>query len=253
MVISRPGAVLILMLSCLAAGADSLWAPGFQGYLSGSDALREGDIVFVEVDAANSLTLSVSGSDAKSAALSFSGGEFGDLLSFLPSVSASGDQAGRTREAYALKSVIGARVVAIDAAGRAQVQGTRSTALGGKEESLTVSGWVDGRALGAQKKVKFSQLADSRLLFRSYLQAPTDTLALKDLVEVAQEEGAAPATGVGPAVPLAAGPVAEKAAVPPAGPTAVAAEAKKSLRLSEAKRKELLLRYINRLIDFLFQ
>ena len=237
----RIGLFITLIFSIgLGSWADSLWTPDFRGYLSSEASLQEGDIVFVEVDAASALSFSSSSSDSKNITLEFSSGEFGDLFSFLPVVTSSGAQTVKGKEEYTLKFVIGTRVVEIDSLRKAFLQGTRSINLEGKEQSLTLTGWVDPQQLGPERKISFSQLANVQLEFRSFLQPSADTLTDEDIVEIIQAIQAPPAEGVG------------EEEVQPEAPAPEGTGAL-SYQLTESRKKELLLRYINRLIDLIFQ
>ncbi len=253
---------IIFLLACAGLTAESLWTPDFQGYLSGNVTIQEGDIVYVEIDAASTLSFSSSSSDSRSITLEFSGGEYGDLFSFLPLVTTGEDQALKGKEEYTYTSLIGTRIIEIDSTGKARIQGSRGISFGGKEESITLSGWADSRYLGPQNKIKFSQLADATLQFRTFLQPSTVMLADEDIEEIirtiAVPEGASSPPG-GALVPTgetssppggALVPTGE--APPPTGGTA-GTETVTTYRLSETRKKELLLLYLNRLVDLIFR
>ena len=234
----------VLVLASALAGAQSLWSPDSQGLLSSPPRLRPGDVVTVEVDAATTFSFRSIQSDAKSLSLELSGGQGGGLFSFLPSGSSSGDRSVQGGEELALQTSLGALVQEVNASGAALVQGVRRVSLGGREESVTLSGWLSPADLGADRRVRFERLADSRLVFRSLLQSAGPTLAPGDLVTPPRPPAAA-----------AAAPSGAPAQQPAPGqtPTASAAVPTADLQLSEAKRRELLLQYLNRVVDILFQ
>jgi flagellar basal body L-ring protein FlgH len=241
---------------------DTLWSPGFDGYLTGRSAARVGDIVYVEVDGSSRLSFQASRSDARNLTLEFSGGEFGNLFSFLPNARSGGEQNLRGRQEYALRSRFAARVVQVDETGKARVQGTRSVSLESRQESLTLTGWLDPADLGGGREVRFSQLADSRLSFRTLLQPAAATLTAADIQAIvaalAQPPAAAapgvaarPTAGTGT---VAAAPSAGTAApAAPAGQAPAGQAARPTYQLADSKRLELFLRYVNQLIDLLFQ
>ncbi len=232
--------ITLFLLIILGSWTDSLWTPDFQGYLSGGATLQEGDIVFVEVDMTSTLSFSSSSTDSKSITLDFSGGEFGDLFSFLPVVKSSGAQTVKGKEECTLKSVIGTRVVEIDSSKKVFLRGTRGISIEGKEESLTLTGWVDPQQLGPERKVSFSQLADVQLRFRTFLQPAANTLTDRDIEEIIRAVRELPAgEAAEEEVQLEAPAPEETSAL--------------SYKLTESKKKELLLRYINRLIDLIFK
>jgi hypothetical protein len=247
-------AIRILLPLILAAGAgswaDTLWTPSFDGYLSARSALSAGDIVYVQVDGATSLNFQAAASDSKNLTLEFSGGEFGNLFSFLPQTRSGGEMSSRGREQYTLESRFAARVTQVDEAGKARIEGTRSVTLEGKQESLALSGWLDPADLVSGREVRFSQLADSRLSFRTLLEPAAPVLTSRDIQRIVAALPA-PAAGAAPA----AAPAAGAAPAPQAGyaaqipPAAQAPE----YTLTDARKVELFLRYVNRLIDFLFR
>lgn len=231
-------AIALLLLSGLAAGAESLWSPDFKGYLSGGGSLAAGDVLVVEIDASSSLSFSASNTDSKNLTLEFSGGESGNLFSFLPQVRTGGAQSAKGKEELSLRTQVPAVVLQVGADGRAQVQGSRTISVEGKEESITVSGLVDPRLVDSKRRIALSQLAGARLVYRTFLRPSRETLTQRDLQEIFAAQPA-PATGT-----AAAGPTA--AAQPAAQPAA------RTLTITETRKRELLLLYLNSLIDVLF-
>lgn len=241
---------IIILLTCWRSWGESLWTGDFQGYLSGEPAVQVGDIIMVELDAALDLSFSSSTIDSKNITLEFSGGEFGDLFSFLPVLSAGGTQSLKGEEEFSIKTLIGTRIMEVDPSNKALVQGTRRITFGGKEQSLTLTGWVDPKSLGPERKINFSHLADAQLQFRTLLQPAADTISLEDIEEII--EPVVEPTGEGAIEPAAAG-EAEPEIEPGAAAVESAVEMGKRYQLSEARKKELFLIYVNRLVDLIFQ
>ena len=252
-----------MLLNIPAAWGESLWIPGFRGYLSSELLLNEGDVVIVEIESSSALDFKASSSDSKSMTLEYSGGGFGDLFAFLPDLRSSGDFNLKGKGELKLRASIAAQVVETDSFGKARIQGSREIAVNGMEESLSLSGWVDPYLLGAERKVSFSQLLDGRLKFSTLLDSSSTTLSQEDIEEIVEElqaealpAAAAEAAVAGATVTAAAEGVASAAAA--AGTVAaVPAEAggtpAVTFSLSDAKKKELFLRYLNRMIDLIFQ
>ena len=238
-------ASLLLALSApVQTGADSLWTPGFSGYLTSKTAVQEGDIVLVQIDASSSLSFEASNSDAKSITLEFSGGEFGNLFSFLPATRTGGSQSAKGSQDYSLETEIAARIAEIDESGKARLEGNRSFSLENKQELVSIGGWLDPATLGSDRRISFSQLADARLSFRTFLAPAAATLTAADIEEVIETIEAAP---IGPAGEAAG------AAAPAAGVEETAVRERRSYQLSQVKKIELFLSYINRMVDLLFQ
>ncbi len=238
--------VSLIFMSFATAGAESLWSPDFKGYLSGSKGFSKGDTVIVGIDTSSALSFSASNSDSKNLTLEFSGGETGNLFSFLPQVKAGGNQTAKGAQQYKMRGEIPALVTEVDPSGRALVQGSRSVQLQGKEESITVSGWVNRKDVDQKGVVLLSRVGEVRLVFKTLLAPSQPVLSDKDIRTII---AAAPAASGAPAVsttPAAAPGTAAQA------PGAAAPNAAAVTSLTEERKRELLLLYLNRLIDILF-
>jgi hypothetical protein len=131
------------------------------------------------------------------------------------------------------------------------VQGSRTISVEGKEESITVAGLVDPRLVDSKRRIALSQLAGARLVYRTFLRPARDVLTQRDLQEIFAAQPAPTAAAPGAAAPAAAAPAAGAAPAAPA--TAAAAQpAARTLTITEARKRELLLLYLNSLIDILF-
>ena len=242
--------LLLLAVACN-GGAESLWSPGFKGYLSGSRGPAIGDVLVVQVDASSSLTFTSSSNDAKNLTLDFSGGGAGNLFSFLPEVRTTGSRSAAGHDALSLKTEIPAVVTAVNPDGTVQVQGSRNVVVEGKDESVTVSGAVSPSLIDQKGTVSFSRLANSRLTYRTFLTSGQDVLSPADLQQLLSSAAAAPSAaasaGATPAVPAQVPGAAASGAAQPAQPAA-----NPTLTLTDAKKRQLLLVYLNRLIDVIF-
>jgi flagellar L-ring protein precursor FlgH len=246
---------LLLLAGFASASADSLWSPDFRGYLSGGRGPAVGDVLVVEIDASSSLSFSSSSNDSKNLTLEFSGGETGNLFSFLPQLRTGGSQSAKGKEDLGLRTTIPVTVVAIGSDGRAQVQGARAVSVQGKEESVTVSGWASPKFVDQKGRISFSQLADARLLYRTFLQSSREVLTQKDLQEMLAPSPQASAGGPTTAVQATPAPAAAPAQPATAASGAAAppsTTSQKTYAIPDARKKELLLLYLNRLIDVIF-
>jgi hypothetical protein len=244
--------ITFLALMTAEVVADSLWTPGFPGYLSSESAVREGDIVLVQIDASSRLAFEASTNDAKNITFEFSGGEFGNLFSFLPATRTGGNQSVKGNQDYSLETEIAVRVAEIDGTGKARLEGSRTFSLENKEELVAITGWIDPSALGSDRRVSFSQLADARLRFRTFLQPAGATLSAADIEEVIETIEIPVLTPAAGAAPPEAEAEAETAGAAPARTETVIQE-RRSYQLSQEKKIELFLSYINRMVDLLFQ
>ncbi len=246
----------LLLAVVMPASGESLWSPDFKGYLSGSKGLAVGDALVVQIDASSSLSFSSSSNDSKNLTLEFTGGDSGNIFSFLPQVRTGGTQTTTGKDSLSLKTQIPVIVTAVNPDGTAQVQGARTIAIQGKNESITVTGSVSPSMLDQKGTINFSMLANARLTYTTFLASARDVLSPADLQRLlTPAPAAAPAA---PAAPAAAAPGAAPAGAPtgaaaaPAAAAAAPAPAQTGLTIPDARKKELLLLYLNRLIDIVF-
>jgi hypothetical protein len=230
--------IIIFFLFLYPSAGESLWDAGFSGYLSKNYRLAIGDVVTVTISSDFSLSYVSSSTDSKSFTLEFSGGEYPNLFSFMP-IARSGNQNNlQSRENRSFKSDVVARVTSIDAAQKtAIIQGTKSILVDGKSESVTLTGTIDPADLGTDKKIDFSKVADSRLTLKTFLEPSTTILTANDIQEVIGALGTAGTSGT-----YAGG-------TPEPGATT---QQSKVFSLTDAKKKELFLRYVNKIIDLIF-
>lgn len=247
--------ILAFISVCSQAGvADSLWTPEFKGYVTDQARVQIGDVVIVKIDSSFSLAFNSSSKDSKQLTLEFSGGEYGSLFDFLPDVSTGGTRKLDGKEEHKLNAEVVARVTQINPRGQLFIQGTQSLTVEGKEQGITISGWLDPADLGSNKEVAFSKVADSRLIYRSFLQPSMATLTDKDIQAIFQGlsknvNTTAPTTG-----PASTGTTATAAPNQTQTTSVTSATASSTeVKLTDEKKRELFLLYVNRLIDILFR
>jgi len=239
---------VLLLAAMMPAGAESLWTPDFKGYLSGSKGLAVGDALVVQIDASSSLSFSSSSNDSKNLTLEFTGGDAGNLFSFLPQVRTGAALSTAGKDSLSLKTQVPVVVTAVNPDGTAQVQGSRTITIQGKNESITIAGAVSPSLLDQRGIVNFNKLANARLTYTTFLAAAKDTLTAADLQTLLAPAATAAATGGATAGTTAAPAAAAGATAAPAGTT----PAPTGLTIPDARKKQLLLLYLNRLIDIVF-
>lgn len=220
--------ILIFLLLCINAQSDTLWSPDFQGYISGSILIEEGDIVIVDIDSEFSLSYNSSSIESKNITLEFSGGDYGKLLSFLPAVSSKGNLTISGNEEYSLSTKFVTRVTDITENGLLYIEGTRTITLEGSVETLVLNGWVDINDLNKNREVSYSRIADLTIVFTGFIEPDTETITERDIIEIINEleTGTTETTG---------------------GTQSV------TYQLSDQTKTELFLVYVNRLIDIIFR
>ncbi|RKX83787.1 MAG: hypothetical protein DRP57_07265, partial [Spirochaetes bacterium] len=220
------------------------------GYITSSPGVSVGDVVLVKIDSDSSLSFSSSRQDSKNITLEFTGGETGNLFSFLPGIKSGDALNGKGNNSYSLKTLVATRVTNTDNRGKAQIQGVRSVSIDGKQESITVTGWIDPGDLEKNNTISFSRVADSRIIYTTILEPGKITLTAKDIKETL--------TRIPAGIAGTGGTTAASGAAGAAG-TATTAETgsrqrtgQKTYSLTDSKKRELLLLYINKMIDLIF-
>ena len=252
-----------LLLAAISAGGESLWSPAFKGYLAGSTGLAVGDALVVQINASSALSFTASTNDSRNLTLNYSGGSSGNIFSFLPQVQSSGTLSTTGRDTLTLTTSFPVVVTAVAPDGTASVQGARTISVQGKTESVTLAATVPP-GLGIQKgTINFTQLANARLGYTTLVAPSANVLAPADLQTVATPSptaptaaspaaaGAAAAAATTPGAPAATG-VATAAGAAPATAAATTAAPQTTLQIPDARKKELLLLYLNRLLDVVF-
>ena len=228
--------------------ADSLWDPESQGLFSGSNVVQVGDAVLVSIDAETSLSYNATRVDNERITLELSGGSAGTLFDFLPAGSSSGSQSLRGGEELRLSASLAARVVAVDETGQLTIQGSRSFFIQGQEETISVSGVIDPTFIREDRTVPLSRISDARISYTTLLEADAATLRSGDLVENAVASRST--AGATPPDTAASGETGESETAdqpePIPGPIPVITA------ISDERQQELLLLFINRLIDLIF-
>ncbi len=222
---------ILLCFPMVFTAAESLWDEEFSSYGTGTRQLLPGQILTVTINTDTKLSFSSTSSGERELVLTFSGGETGNLFSFLPEAASS--RRGNTdgEEDIALSASIAVRVQETDDSGMSFLQGSRNTSLSGGVQALTVSGWCNPKSVAADGTIPFQQLADGTLTYRTLLDGDGEILREEDIitaiaaleseaVDDTEEEGG---TGT------------------PLQPT-----------VSEERKDELLLQYINQFLNMIF-
>jgi hypothetical protein len=258
--VKRALAIILLSAAALAAAAESLTSPDFKGYLSGK-GMAKGDSVFVQIDTTSKLAFTAASSDERMFTLEFSGGITGNLFSFIPPGRTAGDRSLKGAQELSVEGRVPATVEEVDAAGRARVRGSRTIEIEGRKESIEISGWIDPRDIKGDRTVSFSALADARLVYTTFLSSARDVLTAADIEEVLPALPQTPegAALIQPAAPVAAATATAAGTAAAAGTTAAAGTAgttqpapTATVALTDRKKLELLLVYLNRLVDLVF-
>lgn len=258
-----PPLAIIALLFCIAdgAGAQSLWSPGFKGYLTGRSSLQIGDLVSVTIDTNTKLSYNSSNVSDRTLTLEFKGGSAGNPLSFLPPGTSSDKTNLKGGEEIKLSTKLVARVQKLEPNGQAYVEGSRTLEVNGRAEMLSVSGWLAPPMMTDGSTIPFDDLADSKLVYSSTLIQSAPVLTQGDITQaLSQASSASTAAGIpqapgtqGTASAPAAPPSPPTASAPPSsGPPAAGQQAATNLQITNAKKRQLLLEYLNKMLDLMF-
>ena len=239
-------AALLFLITTLCPGlaAETLWDPGFAGYLKKPRLLREGQTVIITLDTETALSFSASKTGDKEVVFEFSGGEGGNPFAFLPDVKSGDRKDIEGAEDFSFKGSLAARVGEQRERGLYYIQGSRTARIQGAVQALTVTGWLDSSLLTDGRTLPFGFLQDGKLIFRSFLQSDTPILTEEDIargIEEAEDDTEETEE------------TAEGTADPEEAAAATDDSAGKGLFLTEEKKRELLLDYINQFLDLVFQ
>ncbi len=222
---------------------ETLWNPDFKGYLLPEDAFKVGDTIVVKISTDTTLSFQSLSQDSKSLTLQFSGGEAGNIFSFLPSLKSGGNMSGKAKEGLSLATTIAARVSKVDDNGNLEIKGSRSLSVDGKKESIYIVGVVDPRDLSEGKYIDFSLIADSSLVFKTLTSPDAPILTAADIREIVSQPAQNVAKNNNPNTATGGQGALQN----------VQSKGKTQFSLSDAKKRELLLSYLNKLIDLLFK
>ena len=251
--------ILFLGISFLIAG-ESLWDSDFQGYLTIETMVQEGDILNVIIDTSFSLSHIAAQKDSKTITFEYTGGEFGNLFSFLPDMKTGVDNNIKGNEEYSLKADMVARIVTLED-DYGYIEGSREISIDGKRESITISGYINTKDIDQQRRIPFSKIAQSRLVFQTFLYPSEFILNEDDIEDIIGEIAREGEEMASEEVPLgediteetsAAGeeePIIEST---PPEETGRVTPLKRGTTLTKEKKMELFLIYLNRMIDLLF-
>lgn len=235
--------LLAAAVSSFPVMGESLWEPGFSGYLSPEGSLEVGDVLLVEISPRTELTLQSTHIDSEDARLSFTGGEGQGLFDFLPKGASSSERELEEEDSYELQTRMAVRITETGAEGLVSVRGERSIEINGLRERILLSGKLSPSAVRSGRPVPFDRLVDAELSYSGVGYGMRPPLSEEDLEEIAeaaetalQEADEQPGQDEQTGRPAQAG----------------TEDGEPEYRLSQEKRKELLVEYINRFIDVLF-
>ncbi len=227
---------------------ESLWEPAFSGYITGSSSYTIGDSLIVIVDSSGSLSVDATLTSSKRLDIELTGGEGERLFSFLPGGSSSGSESLDGSQEIEIRTTLPVRVVEVDSGGFLSVEGTRSLSVFGKTETVSISGVVDPELIGDGRRISLGSIADASLTYTTTLDPTGGIISVDDIEEVevppAQTQNASgqvPAAGIGGSASV----------IPVEAVQSAAEETETQIQLTDEKQRELLLRYLNRMIDLL--
>ncbi len=245
--------VAVVTVSPLAG--ESLWEPGFSGYITPGSSVEVGDQLLVEIRPNTELKLASSHIDSENARLNFSGGEGKGLFDFLPEAQSSSEREVEEEDSYALSTRMAVEVVAVSESGNLSLRGERSIEINALKERIVLSGSLSPSALRSDGEtegaVPFDLLHNAELSYSGIGYGADTPVQMEDLVRPEEAPASEPATEAEAAGAGAGGETAEaEGEANRAAETGNTGEG--AYTISEERRRELLLQYMNRFVDLLF-
>ena len=260
---------LIYLICAFALPADSLVPSGFSGYLTSEGAVTAGSLIRVTINSETRMSFSSSLQDDTRVNITFTGGEGEGLFNFLPSGEAGNSSSAEGDEESLLETELAARVVEIAGDGSFLLRGSREISIDRATQRVEIEGWGSMAQVDENGRIPFGSLADAVLRYSTFTNGAGDVVGGNDLEEIrtpvpedaTQVQGDQAATAGVPGQPPAAGAEPQApagAAAPPAtaepGETAGTGQPTRfdGYTLSRDLKRELLLQYVNQLVDLLF-
>ncbi|MFP4179275.1 MAG: flagellar basal body L-ring protein FlgH [Spirochaetaceae bacterium] len=269
------GACGVFLLAVIAGispvQGESLWEPGFSGYITPRGTVNTGDQLLVEITPNTELTLKSSQVDSVNARLNFSGGDGEGLFDFLPEGSSEADRDVEQEDSLSLNTRIAVLVVDKDDNGVLTLRGERSVEINGLREHIVLSGTLSPSNMRRGRPVPFESLSNAELIYSGAGYGQANAVTAEDLERTAPEGS----NGGGAAAEETeeeeideeeidedepgeeeetgeAEEAAGEAEEPAAEGTGAENDRERGYTISEERREELLLEYINRFINVLF-
>ncbi|MFO7849153.1 MAG: flagellar basal body L-ring protein FlgH [Spirochaetia bacterium] len=238
------------------AQGESLWEPGFSGYITPQGSVDVGDLLLIEISPQTELNLQSSHVDSVNARLSFSGGEGEELFDFLPEGSSEADRSVEQEDSFDLHTRIAVLVVDKDDNGLLTLRGERSVEINGLREHIVLSGVLAPSQLQQGRPIPFEVLSDAELVYSGVGHGRVAPLNAEDLERLESGEAEGEEQEIGEEPEEAEEPEGEEPdeaeGEEPAEDVSTDSEGERGYTISDERREELLLEYINRFINILF-
>ena len=175
--------ILFLLFICgTSLFSDSLWQSDFQGYYTEPSVVQVGDTIFITIELDSKLKYNASRVDSEGFSIELSGGDTGDLFSFLPSGRSGGNQSIKGSEEISLSARLAASIISRDRNGIFTIRGSKTVIVQGKSEVVSIRGFVDPYLLDESRQIPLSQIADARLVYNTMLESGAPILSEGDIV-----------------------------------------------------------------------
>ena len=251
--------LLIAIVSITNAYAESVIPEGFTGHVTSSGTIETGDAVMVEITQDVKLKVKSTRATSQAVFFEFTGGEGGSLLSFMPTGQSSGTKTLDSEETVTFATTLAVSVEAIDGNGMAEISGSRTFEAEGGSQILRLYGRLPVESITPGDSVPFSRILDARLTYLNLLASGSTAITADDfpseqrLAPLYDETGAAGADET-------AGQPAVEGEVLPVLPGADAGQpnmidepvSRSEYTLSDEKKKQLFIQYVNEFMRLIF-
>lgn len=241
--------LVLLILNLTILSAESLWDKDSPGYFSSESQIKEGDVLQLIIEDGTVLELEASSVDQREVNLDFKGGNIKEIMDFLPKPSGGIEEEKNNQFNYKIESRMAVNLSEKINPKLFRVQGSKKITIDGVSESITVSGILPLSRVQEDGSFYFTDLAESSLVYTSFLSDQPESLSSDDLVKPSpppapSEEETAEGEEE----------ITETAGEEEAGTevTPVPSPSPSAYVLSEEKEKEILVRYLNRFLNGIF-
>ena len=201
--------------------AESLWNDNAANIYSNKVNFRVGDTIRILVDEKSSIDYKSQNKTIKSYDINISGGELTAILNFVPKGSVEESGNSQNKDNLKIETTIQGRVTAIGN-NFVTITGTKNILVNNKSNLITITGDASFADVNANS-ILSSRLINPRISITSLIDNNTNVITANDLEEVVTN------------------------------PDATSDALKKTeTKLKDAKKKELLLNYFNKILNVIF-
>lgn len=217
--------IILLIFSQFHILALSLWDNNIGERLVRARKYEIGEIIRIQIDEKNILSYKATLNNNKSGSLTITGGDVSDMFSFLPDASSKQNFSAANTDELIISSTISGVISEITPVGLLRINGKKEIQVDKNKETIEISGLVHPKSINESGVINSVDLTNSSITYTTGIGSDSLVLTSNDFQEIESD----------------------------AGPGNSDAASKQVLELTDNKKTQLLLRYLNNLIDLLIK